>query len=326
MTRETDLMADLMTDRRRLRGRVTLWRVVAFVALIAVVVLGGFYLWGRGGGLGSAHVARINIHGVITGDQRTLDLIRSVERSSAARAVVLRIDSPGGTTAGSEAVHDALRRLSARKPVVAVVDTMAASGGYIAALGADRIVARETSLVGSIGVLFQYPNVTGLLETVGVSVEEVKSSPLKAAPNGFSPTSPEARAALESLVRDSFDWFRRLVRERRNYSETELASVSDGRVFTGRQGIELRLVDQLGGEREAVLWLEQNRNIARSLPVREWRRKSSDSAWSVLSGASAAASALGFERAAAIIARLETGVDVHKLDGLLALWQPSVEK
>ncbi|MFC0217462.1 protease-4 [Pseudochelatococcus lubricantis] len=317
--------ADLIADRRRLRGRVTLWRALAFVALIAVAVVAGFSL--REGGLSASrpHVARVTIDGLITGDQRTLDLIGDVRKSSAVQAVILRIDSPGGTTAGSEALHEALRRLAAEKPVVAVVDTLAASGGYIAALGADRIVARETSLVGSIGVLFQFPNVTGLLDSVGVSVEEVKSSPLKAAPNGFSPTSPEARAALESLVRDSFDWFKRLVRERRGYDDAGLARVADGRVFTGRQGVDLRLVDELGGEREAVAWLARERGVAEGLPLREWRRSLRDRSFGFLSGATLVAQAAGFERLAAFFGGLDAGAGVRRLDGLLALWHPEVE-
>ena len=100
-----------------------------------------------------------------------------------------------------------------RKPMVVVVDGLAASGGYIAAISADHIVAQDTSLVGSIGVLFQYPNFTDLLKSLGVKVEEIKSSPLKAAPNGFEPTSPEARAAIEAIVMDSYAWFRGLVQE-----------------------------------------------------------------------------------------------------------------
>lgn len=316
--------ADLIADRRRLRGRVAVWRVLAFVALLALVVFGGLALFD--GDVSRPHVARVKIGGLITGDQRTIDLINAVRRSSAVRAVVLRIDSPGGTTAGSEAVHEALRRLSRDKPVVAVVDSLAASGGYIAALGADRILVRETSLVGSIGVLFQYPNVTGLLDSIGVNVEEVKSTPLKAAPNGFSPTSPEARAALESLVQDSFDWFKRLVRERRGFDDAQLARVADGRVFTGRQGVELRLVDQIGGEREAVAWLTAERSLAEGLPVREWRRRSRDETFGLLGGAAFVARATGFEQLAAAVDRLGEGVGAQRLDGLLALWHPSGEK
>ena len=150
----------------------------------------------------------------------------------------MHIDSPGGTTAGSEQLHDALRGVAAAKPLVVVVDGLAASGGYIAAMSADHIVAQETSLVGSIGVLFQYPNVSELLKIVGVKVEEIKSSPLKAAPNGYEPTSPEARAAIEALVKDSYAWFRGMVQRAPQDGRCALETVTDGRVFTGRQALD----------------------------------------------------------------------------------------
>src|SRR5207245_10149405 len=118
--------------------------------------------------------------------------------------------SPGGSTAGSEYFYAWLMRLTAKKPLVVVVEGLAASGGYITAIASDHIIAQQSSLVGSIGVLFQFPNVSELLKTIGVKVEEVKSTPLKAAPNGFEPTSPEARAALDELVKDSYAWFKGL--------------------------------------------------------------------------------------------------------------------
>ena len=222
--------ADLLADRRSLRRKLTLWRVLAVLGVIVAAVIGGLAWKGDStGSLSSAHIARITVSGFISGDRRTLDLIKSVEDSKAVSAVVLRIDSPGGTTSGSEALHTALRQLAAKKPMVAVVDGVAASGGYIAAMGADRIVARQTSLVGSIGVLFQFPNLAKLMDTIGVKVEEVKSSPLKAAPNAFEPASPEAIAALRRVVEDNYDWFKRLVRDRRHLNDPELAAVSDGR-------------------------------------------------------------------------------------------------
>ena len=219
----------------------------------------------------TSHIARVQISGLITGDRGTLKLLKSIEDSNAA-AVVVEVSSPGGTVTGSEHIYDALRRIAKKKPVVAVVDTMAASGGYIVALGADHIVADGNSLVGSIGVLFQFPNVSKLLDTIGVKVETIKSSPLKAAPNGLEPTSDAAKAAIDALVVDSFSWFKSLVKTRRNLNDSELAAVSDGRVFTGRQAKNLKLVDEFGGEREGVAWLESERGVVKGLPVREWKK------------------------------------------------------
>jgi protease IV len=326
MTNSSDFAADYLIDRRRLRRKLTFWRVIALLSVVAVILFAGLRYggFGRTGGL-TPHIARVTIGGVITGDRDTIKLIDDVAASRAS-AVILAIDSPGGTTTGAEKLYDALRRLAAKKPVVGVVGAMAASGAYIAALGSDRIFARGNSLVGSIGVLFEYPNVSKLLDTVGVHFESVKSSPLKAAPNGLEPTSPEARAALAALVADAFDWFKDLVRERRGMSDAELAAVADGRVFSGRQGIPLKLVDEIGGEREAIAWLERSRGVAHDLPVRDWRRGGSLSRLGLIGMAGAVADALGLPGLASTIENIEKIQQLRSLDGLLAVWQgPSVD-
>lgn len=247
-------------------------------------------------------------------------MIRDIGNSNA-KAVVLSIESPGGTTTGAEKLYDELRRLAAKKPVVAVVGTLAASGAYIAALGADRIFARGNSLVGSIGVLIQYPNFAGLLDKVGVKYEAVKSSPLKAAPSGFEPTSEEARAAMAALVGDSFDWFKGLVKERRGLSDAELAQVDDGRVFTGRQGVPLKLVDAIGGEREAIYWLESERGVAKDLPVRDWKPARSLGRLAFFGSAAAVADQLGMTGLGATLRQSELAGESQLLDGLVSIWQ-----
>src|SRR6201992_1507524 len=210
------LDSDVIVDRRRIRRKLTFWRVAAAVVAIAAVVTVGMLVTpgARGSLATSGSIARVNIEGLIRSDQDRVEALDQLAKSST-DAVIVHINSAGRTTAGSEQLYDSLTRLKAKKPLVVVVEGLAASGGYITAIAADPIIAQQTSLVGSIGVLFQFPNFTELLKTVVVKVEEVKSSPLKAAPNGFEPTSPEARAALDSLVKDSYAWFRALVKERR---------------------------------------------------------------------------------------------------------------
>src|SRR3982751_4546505 len=266
------LDSDVIVDRRRIRRKLTFWRLVAVVlALAAVLTLGVIASPGeRGTFAGAGSIARIHIDGLIRSDADRVEALERLENSRSA-AVVVHINSPGGTTAGSEQLYDALMRLKAKKPVVVVVEGLAASGGYITAIAADHIVAQQTSLVGSIGVLFQFPNFTELLKTVGVRVEEVKSSPLKAAPNGFEPTSPAARAALDALVKDSYAWFRGLVKERRGMDDATLEKVADGRVFTGRQAVDLKLIDQLGDEKTAIAWLVAEKKVKSDLPVRDYK-------------------------------------------------------
>jgi protease-4 len=316
------LFADYLTERRVLLRKLSYWRIAAFSALILGVALAGLRLLGPDASLGfTPHIARLAIEGVITGDRETLKLIQKIEDSKSAEAVLITIDSPGGTTSGAERLYDALRRLSAKKPTVAVVGSMAASGGYIAALGADRIVSLGNALVGSIGVLVQYPNFAKLLDTVGVKVEDVKSSPLKASPNGFEPTSPEARAALAALVSDSFTWFKSLVKERRGMTDEQLETVADGRVFTGRQGIELHLVDHLGGEREAIDWLQQEKNIPKDLPVRDWKQERTLERLGILSFSARAAEVLGLGGLSLALDRAANAAQERMLDGLLSIWQ-----
>ncbi len=216
--------------------------------------------------------------------------------------------------------------LKAKKPLVVVVEGLAASGGYIAALASDHIVAQQSSLVGSIGVLFQFPNFTELMKTVGVKVEEVKSSPLKAAPNGFEPTSPEARAALDALVKDSYAWFRGLVKDRRGMDDALLEKVADGRVFTGRQAIDLKLIDQLGDEKAAVAWLVAEKKIKKDLPVRDFKLQPRFGDLTFLRTAtSIALDSLGLGTIARRIeqAGVAQAVEHLSLDGMLALWRPA---
>jgi protease IV len=318
--------ADLLADRRRMRRKLSLWRTLAVLAGIAAVLAVGVRLVGTKNLPGlDRHIARITISGVITGDRRTLELIERVGESNAAAAII-KIDSPGGTVTGSEALYDALRRLATRKPVIAVVDGIAASGGYVAALGADRIVARQTAIVGSIGVLMQMPNVTKLLDTLGVKVESIKSSPLKAAPSGLEPTSPEARAAMQRVIDDSYDWFKALVRTRRGLNDTELAAVSDGRVHTGRQGLPMKLVDVLGDEGTARDWLAAEKKIDRKTPVRDWKPKTESDPLGLWSASARMARAAGLAPLARLLDEAAQWPEGVRLDAPMALWQPPFEQ
>jgi len=327
------LDTDQIVDRRRIRRKLTFWRVVAVLLAIVGVVAVAAVTRGRSGGLLAQpltpQISRVTIQGIIRGDEERTRALENLATSRSTRAVIVHIDSPGGTTTGSEELHEALRRVAQQKPMVVVVDGMAASGGYMAAMAADHIVTQSTSLVGSIGVLFQFPNVTELLKTVGVKVEEIKSSPLKAAPNGLEPTTPEARAAIESLVVDSYAWFKAMVQDRRKLEGEALDRVTDGRVFTGRQAIELKLADEIGREREAIEWLAKTSNIDPKLPVRDWRLRPRFSELSFLH--MGVAKMMDMAGLGSLARQLESAgalqtIDELNLDGLLALWHPPVAK
>ena len=318
--------ADFIVDRRRMRRKLTFWRVVTvFIAIVAVVGAGlafsnrGAITGGPGGG-----IARVNIEGLIRGNRPRSEALTRLAESNA-KAVIVHINSPGGTVAGSEELYESLIKVKAKKPMVVVVDGLAASGGYIAAMASDRIVAQQSAIVGSIGVIFQYPNVTELLKTIGVQVESIKSSPLKAAPSGYEPTSPEARAAVESIVRDSFDWFKGLVRDRRHLDDASLQKVSDGRVFTGRQAVELKLIDGLGDEQAAIDWLAKEKNIDPKTPIRDYPLAPRFSDLPFLRVAALGVlDALGLSGLAERVREFGAfqAVERLNLDGLLALWHP----
>ena len=320
------LEADIIVDRRRMRRKLTFWRAVAILIVIAVLIGGAMLATGQRGILTgtSGAIARVTIEGLIRSSRDRTEALGRLAKSNAP-AVIVHINSPGGTVAGSEELFDALARVRDKKPMVVVVDGLAASGGYIAAMASDRIIASQSSIVGSIGVIFQYPNITELLSAVGVHVESIKSTPLKAAPNGLEPTSPEARAAVESLVMDSYDWFKGLVRDRRHMDSALLQKVSDGRVFTGRQAIGLKLIDALGDEHAAIEWLAKEKKIDPNTPVRDYplRRRFSDLPFLHVAMLGLL-DAVGLNGLAERLRDWGTiqAVERLNLDGLLALWHP----
>lgn len=315
------LRADDLIDRRRLRRKLTFWRIAALgVAAIGLASAAAWMLREDFGGATVDHIAKVRIEGTITEDEDLLERLEKIRESRAVKGVILSIDSPGGTTAGGEAIFDGVRKLAAEKPVVAQVGTLAASAGYMIASAADHIVARKSSIVGSIGVLVQFPDITGLMDNLGVKLEEVKSSPLKAEPSPFNPTTDEERAMIRSMILDSYDWFVGLIDERRPMTRGEVAAVADGSVFTGRQALQKKLVDELGGEDAAIGWLA-TKGVDGKLKVVEWKAKGRGS---FLFSEALAATLLRLvglpDHGAALLKEL--GGERLFLDGLLSVWQP----
>jgi protease IV len=258
--------ADWLVDRRRLKRRLMWWRVVAVIGVVVAVVaaVGRF-----GGFVERAHVARIDIDGLIADDTERDEALSDIAENRAAKALIVRINSPGGTVVGGEALYRRLRQVGEKKPVVAVMGELATSAAYMTAMGSDYIFAHDGTLTGSIGVILQTADLTGLLEKLGIKPETVKSSPLKAQPNPLEPFTAEAREATRKVIGSVYEMFVSMVEERRNLSRERVKAVADGSVFTGRQAKANGLVDALGGEREARAWLEQTHGIPQSLPARD---------------------------------------------------------
>lgn len=272
--------ADNWLDRRILRRKLGFWRILAVLLALAFGAAAWFAATGGGAPGGShQHIAKIRIEGAIAEDEKLLALLKKAGESDTVKGVILAIDSPGGTTAGGEALYDAVRTLAQKKPVVSQVGTLAASAGYMIAAASDHIVARKSSIVGSIGVLFQYPDISQLLANAGVKVESIKSSPMKAEPNFFSPASEEAKAMIRRMILDSYDWFVSTVDERRpQLDRAQTLALADGSVFTGRQALANRLIDSLGGEEAALAWLK-TKGVDDTLDIVEWKPQAETVPW-----------------------------------------------
>lgn len=296
------LDADHILERRRYKRRLAFWRVAAVVALVAAVAAAVGRFHDRGD-----YVSRLDVDGLILDDRDRDRALAELARDEDARALIIRIDSPGGTVVGGEALYRNLRAVAEKKPVVAVMGGTATSAGYMTALGADHIIASPGTLTGSIGILLQTADVTGLLEKLGIKAETIKSSPLKAQPNPLEPFTPEAREAVLSVVLDLYDMFVDMVSERRSIPREKVLGLADGRVFTGRQALSNGLIDALGSESEARDWLAETHKILRSLPVKDLKIVHEGEPWRDLLG-SVVGKALLSERL--------------RLDGLISLWQP----
>jgi protease-4 len=298
------LAADALVDRRRLKRRLTFWRVVAVLAIAAGVAA---HLGKLPGLPDEAHVARLTVSGVILNDPDMLSVIAEAQRDDAVRALVLHIDSPGGTVAGGEQLHRALRRLAAQKPVVAVMQDVATSAGYMVAIAADHVLAQRSTVTGSIGVILHTTDVSGLLDKIGVTQEAVRSGPLKGVPSLFEPLTEQGRAATQAVVLDMYAMFVDMIVERRNLGRDQVLALADGRIYTGRQAHDAGLVDGIGGERAARRWLEAERGIADTMPIRD------------IDPADPTETLLGQLAVGAGKALLSERLS---LDGLISVWQP----
>ncbi|MEM9030749.1 MAG: signal peptide peptidase SppA [Pseudomonadota bacterium] len=318
------LDVETVIERRRLRRQVGWWRALAILVAVALLAV---FTYSRANDLGLStgeQIARVTIEGVITDDRERLKLLKKLAKNDSVRGVIVFVNSPGGTTTGGEGLYQELRDLSAKKPVVAQFGTVAASAAYIAGLGTDHIVARGNTITGSVGVLVQWPEISGLLEKLGVKMNEIKSGSLKAEPSLYNPISPDARAVTESMIEESKRWFVGLVEDRRKIDPSSVPGLLEGRVYSGRDAMRHKLVDRLGGEAAAVEWLVKTRGLPAGLRIVDWEPGQA-TPWSVQAAVESFAKGLG----AAFMDGLRSSfgatgpLSTLGLDGLLSVWQPS---
>jgi protease IV len=297
---------DTLLDRRRLSRRLRWWRAFAIVAVAAAVIvgIGRFTGWAE-----RDYIARLSVDGLIVDDPARRAALKRIAADDRARALILTIESPGGTFVGGESLFNAIRRVAANKPVVAVMGQVAASAGYMIAVASDRILAYRGTITGSIGVVLQTTEFTGLMEKIGVTAEAIKSSPLKASPNPLERMTPEVREVTRQLVRDMYDVFVSMVAERRGMDKARVLRLADGRVYTGLRALEAGLIDEIGGEEAAIKWLVGERKLPRGLPVRDLHIQRDELSWLDMF-TSLSQKLFVFERLT--------------LDGLVSVWQPAL--
>lgn len=318
------LETETVLDRRRLRRSVTIWRAAGLAAVL--VALGALTLSGDklASLAGEKQIARITIEGTITEDRDQLKMLKDIAENDSVAGVLMFVNSPGGTTTGGEALYESIRAVSAKKPVVAQFGTIAASAAYIAGLATDHIVARGNSITGSVGVIVQWPEVVQLLEKVGVKVNEVKSGPLKAAPSPFEPLDENGKQVAQGMVNDGFKWFVGLVETRRGVKAGDVPGLLEGRIFSGREALQAKLVDQIGGEDEAVKWLKDEKKVPQNAKVVDWKPTAAGSYG--FAGMSARIAGAVFGTGAGEIVNFlarDRSISTLGLDGLLSVWHPS---
>lgn len=303
--------SDLLIDRKRLKNQLASWRAVALLA-----IFGGIAFFASGTGKHGIvnprgdYIAQITIEGMMVDDPKRDAMMEQLMEDSRAKAVLVRLDSPGGTTVGGEELYIQLRELAKKKPVVGVMHTLCASACYMASLGTDHVVARAGTLTGSIGVFLQSVEVSKLAEKLGVTPITIKSGPYKDSPSMTEPFTEDQRRVVAELVKDAYDRFVAMIVERRHMTDAQVRQLADGRVYTGAQAEKLDLIDGLGGDKEALAWLAETHKINPKLDIREIKPEAEyDSLFEQLGQAT------GIKL---------FGKSAMGLDGLVSLWHPSV--
>ncbi|QJA06891.1 signal peptide peptidase SppA [Thermosulfurimonas marina] len=223
-----------------------------FLFLVALAFLLSFWTL-KGQGLpGREAVGVVEIRGLITQVRDQIDLLENFRRRKEIRAVVVRIESPGGTVGASQELYEELRQVSQEKPVVVSLGSLATSGAYYVALGGQKILALPGTVTGSIGVLLQVPNLEGLLKKLGIKPLVLKSGAHKDLVSYYREPTPEEKRLLQEVLDDIHTQFIKAVSERRGLPEEKVRRIADGRIFTGRQARALGLIDDFGNLARAV--------------------------------------------------------------------------
>lgn len=256
--------SDSVVALNHFRKMASKWRNISLLlAIFAFILIVSTFVPNDSIESDGDYIAKIKIDGIIFEDDFRSEVLEKIADKSSVKGVIVQINSPGGGIVGSEILYKNLRKIAEKKPTVILMESVAASGGYMAAIASDYIIAYNGTLTGSIGVLLESPEVTELAKKVGISFKTYKSSPLKGTPSPFEKPSELTNRVIQESIADSHNFFKELVIARRGekIKKTNYRKVFDGRIFTGRQALELGLVDQIGGMNEAITQLKQNKEL-----------------------------------------------------------------
>ncbi len=303
------LNADTLLDRIQLKNQARRWRIAALVVGVLAVILVTEDFSGIKPGISSEYIARFTLDKLILDNPKRSKLLREIADDDSVKALILRVDTPGGSTVASEEIYLDLLRVAEQKPVVCVMRSFATSGGYMAAMGADYILAREGTITGSIGVIMQTVEISELAKNLGINPITVRSGELKGAPTPFEKFTPKHEKLIKSIINDFNEYFLSLVQNRRKLTDEQMEMIKDGRVLSAKQALELNLIDGIGGEEEALNWLEKQHNISPDLEIIDAKIPSDKK---------------GLEK---IIDEYTSSIFSNnafvRLDGLVSIWQPA---
>ena len=254
-----------------LKNKVHKWKNIAFFFAIFSIALIFKMFFDVGSDIIGNSVALVRIENVITEDDHRSKILKEIANDSSILAVIVRLNSPGGTIVGSEILFKDLMQIKTKKPLVILMDSVSASGAFMASLASDYVVAHNGTITGSIGVLMESPDVSILANKVGVKFNSYKSSPLKGSPSMFEKSTPMVDRVINESIKDSYQFFVELVKERRGekLNPKFYDIIFDGRVFTGRQALKLGLIDKVGGIEDVEKYLFLNKIDVNKIPIQE---------------------------------------------------------
>ena len=254
-------------------GKIISWVIGGGFVLFLLAFLVSLYIAREGPGAGK--IGLINIEGVIVDSKEALEQLDRYQKDRTIKALVIRINSPGGGVAAAQEIFEELQKTKSqhRKPIVASMGSLAASGGYYIACASDRIFANPGSITGSIGVIVQLANISRLLEKVGVKSVTIKSGEHKDMGSMTKDLSPQDQKIFQDVLDDVHDQFIDVVAKSRRIDKEKVREISDGRIFTGRQAVSLGLIDQLGNLSDAVSYAGQMAGIKGKPRIVEERKR-----------------------------------------------------